>query len=353
MMSSSFLPDWALVMAGGSGERMHASGVRVPKPLVPVLGVTLLERNVHALLRWGFGNIIIATPAGCAEIRRFVEQRLTPLVKAGGGELVCFVEDRPMGNIGCASAFGERTRHLLVVYADNLTVLDLSRIYERHKEAGADMTIATHRQPFRMPFGEVRTDSGRVTAYVEKPVYYHEVCSAVSVLGPKAMKAIPQDRPTGLSALVQEMIHAGNDVRAFPHTAPWTDVNDAFALRQAEQLIRDHQSAFDVWLSDRHEARTLICESACGRVRLPKQAGGFRHMAESSAVTTQPFIAFDDFDEDTSRLMRFHVAARRREHAEESDGSWWNLDAALEDDSVSRIARRALALMAPFLEANQ
>ncbi len=51
-----------LVVAGGAGERMSRSGSTVPKPLVKIRGVTLLERNVFTLLRAGITDIHVAVP---------------------------------------------------------------------------------------------------------------------------------------------------------------------------------------------------------------------------------------------------------------------------------------------------
>ena len=58
----------ALIMAGGRGERMRLSGVDLAKPLVPVLGTTLLERNLRALHRHGFEQVVVSVAAGDEEV---------------------------------------------------------------------------------------------------------------------------------------------------------------------------------------------------------------------------------------------------------------------------------------------
>ncbi|HEX4275963.1 MAG TPA: sugar phosphate nucleotidyltransferase [Bryobacteraceae bacterium] len=287
----------ALVMAGGSGQRMRSSGMPVAKPLVPVLGVSLLERNVHALLRAGVRRIIVAVPASLPGVAAFVYGRLTALTRAAGAEVVCFVEDKPLGNIGCAGLFRNETQDLLVVYADNLTTLDLRMIAAEHTANGADMTIATHKQHFHMPFGEVRIEDGDVRAYVEKPTYSYDVCSAVSVLGPAALAALPCDRPTGISSLVQSLIDHGRRVRSVPHAAPWIDVNDAASIPLAEALIAAHQCDVDLWSADPGEPQGLLCEITGNRVclsLLPREAD-------------DPFMIFDDLDDESSRIRRFSV----------------------------------------------
>src|SRR5690349_8663320 len=120
--------DTALVMAGGFGHRMHSSGQEMPKPLIPVLGVPLLERNIHALLRAAVRKIIVAVPARVPEVAAFVRERLTVLVRGAEAQVDCFIENTPLGNIGCAGLFRDQTEDLLVVYADNLTTLDLRTI---------------------------------------------------------------------------------------------------------------------------------------------------------------------------------------------------------------------------------
>ena len=174
----------ALVMAGGRGERMRASGVTTAKPLVAVGGRTLLERNLLALL------------------------------------------DR-------------RDPDLLVVFADNLTTLDLAAIVGHHRKARAALTTAVHFEPFRIPFGEVEVRDGWVVSYTEKPEHRVLVSSGVLVLGPAAIARIPRGRPTGISWLANQLLAAGERIAAFPHQASWIDVNDMGAAERAEHALPD------------------------------------------------------------------------------------------------------------------
>src|SRR5436305_1018093 len=57
-------------MAGGRGERMRASGVAVPKPLVLVRGTPLVEHNLLQLLRHGFDDVVVSVPGAGGACRR-------------------------------------------------------------------------------------------------------------------------------------------------------------------------------------------------------------------------------------------------------------------------------------------
>jgi NDP-sugar pyrophosphorylase family protein len=230
-------------MAGGRGERMRASGVDVPKPLVPVRGVALAEHNLRQLLRHGLDDLVVAVPGGDGPVARFAEGRLAELAAEHGARLRVLAEERPLGNIGCAGQLhGEGD--VLVVYADNLTTLDLGAVLRHHAESGAALTLAAHDEPFRVPYGRLELADGRVVGYAEKPTIAVTVCSAIAVLGPGATGALPADRPTGLVDLTVELLRRGLPVAAYRHEAPWVDVNDASAVERAEALLDAHAAEF-------------------------------------------------------------------------------------------------------------
>jgi NDP-sugar pyrophosphorylase family protein len=225
----------ALVMAGGAGVRMSATvGQDLPKPLVQVRGVSMLERNVWALVGAGLREVWVACRATQRDILDEIS-RLEPRLGVRGVTLQALVEPVPLGTIGASALLRGRTATLLSVNADNLTAIDLGAMIARHRETGADLTLAGHLHRIRIPYGELRTDGDRVTTYREKPISTTRVCSAVCVLGPAALSAI--DGPTGLHDLAGRLIDTGRDVRVFEHDAAWIDVNDATDLARAEELV--------------------------------------------------------------------------------------------------------------------
>lgn len=233
----------AMVMAGGGSTRMRASGIQRAKPLVQVAGATLLERNVDTLLRHGFDEIVVASSAEQTEILDHA-RALATRVAARGGRLSIVAETAPRGNIGAVTQVDDRLTELLVVFADNLTSLDLRTLAHYHDSQGAAMTIAVHRQRFAMPFGEVELHGTTVCRYREKPTVDFVVCSAVAMIGPSARRVIGDQEAIGISDLVNRLLEQGHAVRAFLHEAAWTDVNDRVALAEAEQMIAANPEQF-------------------------------------------------------------------------------------------------------------
>ena len=244
----------ALVMAGGEGTRMSGSGIAVPKPLWPVAGVPLLEHNVRRLLAAGCDHVHIAVAEHDRPVRAFITEVLTPLCRDHGVGLTEVTERVPLGNIGAAALVPTPSDGLLVVYADNLTTVDLPAIVADHAATGADLTLAAHREPFTMPFGELVVaddDPTRVTTYREKPTPSFLVSSAVIVIAPSAVRLLPAGQAIGISELANRVLASGGAVRAWHHDALWVDVNDATAAARAEGVVRDHAEAFGLGSAQR------------------------------------------------------------------------------------------------------
>jgi mannose-1-phosphate guanylyltransferase len=228
--------------------RMRESGIAVPKPLATVLGVPLLERNLFALLGAGLPSIAIAvSQAADPTVVEFAETRCRGLCAALDAELEILFEPEPLGNIGALSMVSP-PGDVVVVFADNLTALDLAALVAEHRAGRADLTLATHLESRRLPWGAVTLrDDGRIVAYEEKPAQTTRIASGVYVVGERARRLVPGDRPCGASDLVATLLASGAMVRGHEHRSLWIDVNDADALERARALVASDREAFDCW----------------------------------------------------------------------------------------------------------
>src|SRR5262249_62134759 len=164
--------------------------------------------------------------------------------RSAGASCVVLEESVPLGTIGaCGTCVAKGD--LVVINVDNLTTLDLNFMLEAHRRGGAAMTVATHRQTFRIPFGQVLLDGRVIRGIIEKPETTYDVSSGSYVLSERARRAIPPRRAVGAPELVELLTGLGEVILAFPHGAPWIDVNDAVAVKEAETLIARHSGDFD------------------------------------------------------------------------------------------------------------
>jgi NDP-sugar pyrophosphorylase family protein len=143
-----------------------------------------------------------------------------------------------LGTIGAVGRIGPAADPLLVVNVDNISELNLRQLVERHRVGNAAMTIASHQEPFPVPFGVLEITNGVVGGYREKPTDHLWVSSGTYVLSADAVAAINPNERLDVPELFERLRARALLVTAYQHDAAWVDVNDATALVRAEQLVR-------------------------------------------------------------------------------------------------------------------
>lgn len=235
----------ALIMAGGQSARMRKTFGPTHKSLISIAGITLLERNVAQLLHYGFRRLHVAISCHEWKLREYIDDVVDPFVRSHSASLTCLEESKPRGTIGIAKSIpGDAP--LLVVNVDNLTTLDLRQMCDFHITANADLTIATHDEPFQIPFGQLVIDSDdNIDGYLEKPVFPVPISSGLCVLGPAAKDTIDSDSRTDINQVFERLKSKQRRIKSFRHQALWVDVNDAEAVDRASLLVSSNPSLFD------------------------------------------------------------------------------------------------------------
>ncbi|HEY7211961.1 MAG TPA: sugar phosphate nucleotidyltransferase [Bryobacteraceae bacterium] len=223
-LNTSLMSAKGLIMAGGSSERMRASGTITHKALREVAGRTLLQHNVEMLRSHGVHDITVA-----------VNEAEHDLL-AAASRFHLLIEPKPLGTIG-AARLAPPAETLIVLYVDNLTDLDLRAFVDFHRGSGAALTVASHDEPFRIPFGQLELAGSWVVAYKEKPLLPISISSGLYVLSPRAIDAIQPGERIHAPELINRLIANGEKVAAFRHQAWWIDINDEAALACAEAAL--------------------------------------------------------------------------------------------------------------------
>jgi NDP-sugar pyrophosphorylase family protein len=343
------VPCTGLIMAGGRGNRMRASGVAVPKPLVLVNGTTLLERNFYAFVRAEITRVFVSVSDSLPEVGQFVRSRISEVAQAAGVELGVVSESEPLGNIGVAGTLVGAPSPLVVTYSDNLTTLDLRRVLRRHHETGADLTLAAHYEQLQMPYGELLVKGDDVLEYAEKPVRRPLIASAISVLSSSARTSLPRGRPSGMVDLFNAVCSRGGRVVALVHNEPWVDVNDVVSLARAERLAQDHCDVLEQWGRAELPVKTLMVAVRDGNALLEATATGkWTLPAASSTVAAVPstWAVLDGVETQAGvpRLVRYElVVVEQTDDELLPDSLRWLALSTLPSTVLTDVARRVLA----------
>ena len=233
----------ALIMAGGEGTRMAKTRPTVPKPLVDLGGIPLVEIMIRQLLNTGLRDIRLA-------LRHKADMIIEHIKKCPGIDqegLQFIVEDEPLGTIGSLAQMKDSGTTVLVMNGDLLSGLDLKALIDFHKGKGADMTIATHTEYHRLKLGEViGGDDHRVVDYLEKPVKEYRISSGIYLIEPPLLALCKEREWLQFPHLVKSAIEVKLKILEYFHTEPWLDINNEEDLTQAREMFLQDPVAFGI-----------------------------------------------------------------------------------------------------------
>ena len=177
-----------ILMAGGRGTRISELFPDIPKPLIPIESIPVLEREIISLRDQGFIDIILTIGYMAEKIQSYFGDGSNL-----GVHIDYFVEDKPLGNAG-ALFFLNLEEDFLLLNADAVFDVDFNRMVEFHKSHGGLVTLFTH--PNSHPYDSgliVADDNNEVQAWLAKedvrPEFYkNRVNAGLHVISPKALQ---------------------------------------------------------------------------------------------------------------------------------------------------------------------
>lgn len=157
----------AMVMAAGLGTRLRPLTYEVPKPMVPVANLPVIELILRSLAKDGVTEVV-------SNLHWFPET-ITDRIGDGshlGVEMTWSHEEKLLGTAGgvrnVREWFGDET--FLVMAGDALTDLDFKALYEAHQANDGLATLAVKRVKDTSEYGVIVTGSdGRIQGFQEKP----------------------------------------------------------------------------------------------------------------------------------------------------------------------------------------
>ena len=219
----------AVVLAGGKGARLAPYTKILPKPLMPIGDMPILEILLRQMKRAGVDEVILTVGYLSGLLRAFFQdgERL--------GLRICYsFEDHPLGTAGPLSLIGGLEDTFLVTNGDVLTSLDIGALVRTHRESGAAATIATHCRKVHVDLGVIRYNgSNEIIGYIEKPTYDFQVSMGVYVFEPRVLDYIPHNGYLDFPDLILKLIAAGERVNGYPFEGYWQDLGRADDYEQA------------------------------------------------------------------------------------------------------------------------
>ena len=189
-----------VIMAGGKGTRIQSIAADMPKPMISIEGIPVIEREILSLRDQKFIDFIITVSHMGSQIKDYLGNgsRLSVNIEY-------FYEETPLGNAGALFELKDKLKEdFLLINADSVFDVDFTRFASFHRNHKGLVSIFAH--PNSHPY-----DSGLIIADEEKRVvkwlakednrpqwYKNRVNAGLHVISPKMLECRPDTKKVDL-----------------------------------------------------------------------------------------------------------------------------------------------------------
>ncbi|MCX4448813.1 sugar phosphate nucleotidyltransferase [Streptomyces sp. NPDC087866] len=236
----------AILLVGGKGTRLRPLTVHTPKPMVPAAGVPFLTHQLARARAAGVEHIVLATS--------YLAEVFEPYFGDGsslGLHIEYVTEREPLGTGGAIRNVAHRLASgpdepVLIFNGDILTGLDIRALVTSHADSGADVSLHLTRVEDPRAFGLVPTDdTGRVTAFLEKPqtpeeIVTDQINAGAYIFRRSVIDTIPAGRPVSVEReTFPGLLAEGAHLQGMVDSTYWLDLGtpQAFVRGSADLVL--------------------------------------------------------------------------------------------------------------------
>ena len=146
----------AIILAGGRGKRLRPITDYVPKPLISIKNIPIIEWQIKYLKKFGISEVIICSGYKTEMIENYLKN------KKLGIKITFSIENKPLGTGGAIKKAGKKIKDksFIVINGDIITNIDLEKLMKKENSI-ASIQLKTN-------FGILQTDKDKIMKFDEK-----------------------------------------------------------------------------------------------------------------------------------------------------------------------------------------
>ncbi len=222
-----------VVMAGGLGTRLYPYTKILPKPLIPIGEIPVVEHIINRFYH-----------SGCEQFYLIVNHKKN-MIKAYFNEIeydyqVEYVdEDKPLGTGGGLALLKEKiSESFILTNCDILIKADYQKIYNHHKENGNLITMVCSLKNVKIPYGVIEiSDTGEIESMKEKPELSFFTNTGMYIVEPSVISELADNTVIGFPDIIEKHQKAGAKIGVYPISEKsWLDMGQ---LDELEAMKRE------------------------------------------------------------------------------------------------------------------
>lgn len=221
-----------VIMAGGVGSRLYPYTKILPKPLIPIGDLPIVERIINKFQQFGCKNYYLTVNYKKNMIKSYFED----LDK--NYEVSYIEEDKPLGTGGSLYFLKDIiNKPFFLSNCDILVDADYESIYNYHKKCNNLITMICAIKNIVIPYGVVElSDDGKIDNMVEKPEFSFLTNTGMYLVEPEVLQKIPKNKFINFPDIIEELRNKGENIGVYPITEKcWMDMGQ---LDEMEKMAK-------------------------------------------------------------------------------------------------------------------
>lgn len=221
-----------VIMAGGKGTRLYPYTKVLPKPLIPIGDLTIVERIINRFRLFKCQDFYLTVNYKKNMIKAYLEDKQIDY------NLKYVEEEKFLGTGGSLYLLkNELEGSFFVSNCDILVEADYADVLKYHRENGYKITMVTSLKQYTIPYGVVEVeDGGTIARMLEKPEFNFQVNTGLYVLESEALDKIPENKFFHITDLINMYIEKGEKVGVYPITEnSWMDMGE---IKEMENMCK-------------------------------------------------------------------------------------------------------------------
>jgi len=230
----------AIILAGGKGTRLKPFTMSIPKPLLPLGDLPIIEVVLRQMARAKVRRVVMTLGHMSSIFRATIGDG-----SRYGLEVEYCMEENPLGTAAPLRLVRDLEDDFLVMNGDILTDLNYQELFDTHLRQGACGTIAAHRRFVNIDYGVIETDGeGVLSDYIEKPTIPYLVSMGINILSKRSLAYIPESGKFDMPDLMLAMRQAGEKVACYETDCYWQDIGRFDDYQQASEDFVNNAQMF-------------------------------------------------------------------------------------------------------------
>lgn len=223
-----------VINAGGRGTRLDPFTRVLPKPLIPVGDLPIIEHIMQEFQSYS-----------CEQFHIIVNYK-KELMKAYFAEsenkyaIKWYNERKPLGTGGGLSLLrGKINETFFFTNCDNLLRANYEHMLEFHKENGNAVTMICAYKNFSIPYGVIEMGvNGKIINMKEKPLVSFLTNTGIYIVEPEVLENIEDNVAIGFPDIVEKQRQKGRKVAVFPVSeSEWMDMGQLDELEKMRKKL--------------------------------------------------------------------------------------------------------------------